>query len=124
MLLVVITILCDVAAIAAVWVVNRVSHLVSPLQHEIASEGVAPVFPKNDILQAGSSTPVGDRVAKHNTKGPEGDLLERIDVPLRNERTTVVNHGDVRMVGLRCRGPKVLGVSDNSTFSVHGAERL
>ena len=81
------------------------------------------MFPKNYIFQTRSSTPVGDRVAQHNTKGPEGELLKGVRMSLRNERTTVVNHSDIGVVRLRCRGPEECGVSDNG-ICVHCAERM
>ena len=86
----------------------RVRYLVAPLRHEVAAETVAPVLPKYNVLQSGPSTPMGDRVAQHNTKGSEGELLIRVRMALRDEGTTIINHRNIGVVCLRRGGSKEL----------------
>ena len=123
MLLIVVSVQGYITSIAAVHVMYRVRYLVAPLRHEVAAETVAPVLPKYNVLQSGPSTPMGDRVAQHNTKGSEGELLIRVRMALRDEGTTIINHRNIGVICLRRGGSKEPWISDDGT-RVQSAERV
>jgi hypothetical protein len=121
MLLIILSIQVDITSIAAVHVMHRVRYLVAPLCHKVAAETVAPMVPQYNVLQPGPSAPMGDRVAQHNTKGSEGELLIRISMALPDEGATIIDHRNVSMIRLRCGCSKETWVGDNG-IRVQSAE--
>jgi hypothetical protein len=121
MLLIILSIQGYITSIAAVHVMHRVRYLVAPLCHEVAAETVAPMIPEYNVLQSGPSAPMGDRVAQHNTKGSEGELLIRVSMALPDEGTTIIDHRNVSVIRLRCGCPKETWVGDNG-IRVQSAE--
>jgi hypothetical protein len=115
MLLIILPVLVYVSSISAMLVVDRIGNLVLPFGHKILAESVCPTVPQNDILETGSSSPVGNRVAQNDSEGPEGDLLIRVHMVLSNERSPTIDQGNVRVIRLRRGLAKEVGRRDNRT---------